>query len=243
MPIGTQCGDRVCLGVIELPDTSNYMELEGFGVETDVRITVVKENRDLSLFDAVILSGTKNTQADLNYLATSGLAVAIREFAQDGGSVFGICAGYELLGTKVDRSVPGPEPDFVDGLGLLPAYTELLPQPQVKKVSGQVVHPRLSGLPVAGYDLCLGYTFPLKDSDILPLLQYTTHGDGLASPDLRIAGAHLYNIFWQDSFRNGWLNLLRRRKDLEEQEVIATPQCQDHCGENVSQFFKITPTR
>jgi pyridoxal 5'-phosphate synthase pdxT subunit len=70
--------------------------LAGLGVETrEVRTTA-----DLEGCDGLILPGGEST-TQLQFLQEEGLFEAIREFAADGGAIFGTCAGAILLATEV----------------------------------------------------------------------------------------------------------------------------------------------
>jgi 5'-phosphate synthase pdxT subunit len=70
--------------------------LRGLGAET-VEVRTVK---DLEGCDGVVLPGGEST-TQLQFLQEEGLFEAIRQFAKQGGAVFGTCAGAILLATKV----------------------------------------------------------------------------------------------------------------------------------------------
>lgn len=70
--------------------------LAGLGVETrEVRTTA-----DLEGCDGLILPGGEST-TQLQFLQEEGLFETVREFAAEGGAVFGTCAGAILLATEV----------------------------------------------------------------------------------------------------------------------------------------------
>jgi 5'-phosphate synthase pdxT subunit len=81
--------------------------LAGMGVET-AEVRTVKE---LDGCDGLILPGGEST-TQLQFLQEEGLFDAVKQFAEDGGAIFGTCAGAILLATKVKS----PEQD---SLGLL----------------------------------------------------------------------------------------------------------------------------
>lgn len=81
--------------------------LTGLGVEA----REVRTPADLEGCDGLILPGGEST-TQLQFLQEEGLFEAIREFAGEGGAVFGTCAGAILLATEVKN--PGQE-----SLGLL----------------------------------------------------------------------------------------------------------------------------
>ena len=72
--------------------------LAGLGVET-VEVRTVKE---LEGCDGLILPGGEST-TQLQFLQEEGLFDAVKQFAADGGAIFGTCAGAILLATRVNN--------------------------------------------------------------------------------------------------------------------------------------------
>jgi 5'-phosphate synthase pdxT subunit len=72
--------------------------LAGLGVET-VEVRTVKE---LDGCDGLILPGGEST-TQLQFLQEEGLFDAVKQFAADGGAIFGTCAGAILLATQVNN--------------------------------------------------------------------------------------------------------------------------------------------
>lgn len=76
--------------------------LAGMGVDT----REVRTLADLDGCDGLILPGGEST-TQLQFLREEGLSNAIREFASEGGAIFGTCAGAILLATEVKN--PGQD--------------------------------------------------------------------------------------------------------------------------------------
>jgi 5'-phosphate synthase pdxT subunit len=72
--------------------------LERLGVET----VEVRTPEDLEGCDGLILPGGEST-TQLQFLQEEGLAQAITNFAEQGGAIFGTCAGAILLATEVQH--------------------------------------------------------------------------------------------------------------------------------------------
>ena len=72
--------------------------LERLGVE----IVEVRTPDDLEGCDGLILPGGEST-TQLQFLQEEGLAEAIKDFAKQGGAIFGTCAGAILLATEVQH--------------------------------------------------------------------------------------------------------------------------------------------
>ncbi|MEG1500923.1 MAG: cobyric acid synthase CobQ, partial [Clostridiales bacterium] len=79
--------------------------------EDELEIFMVGPNSDFSSLDGVIIPGPKSTMADMAYLEESGMADKIKDFAAQGGFVFGICGGYQILGQDLI------DPLHIDGGG------------------------------------------------------------------------------------------------------------------------------
>jgi len=81
--------------------------LAGMGVES----CEVRTPADLDGCDGLILPGGEST-TQLQFLQEEGLFAAIRDFASEGGAIFGTCAGAILLAAEVKNPAQ-------DSLGLL----------------------------------------------------------------------------------------------------------------------------
>jgi adenosylcobyric acid synthase len=126
---------RLNIGVVRLPFISNYTDFEC--LEQDPEVDLVFFNRPDQVFEfaAVILPGSKNTLDDLAFLQRTGLADAILAYEKAGGSVVGLCGGYQMLGRRI-LDPHGVESDLgeLPGLGLLDMVTEM----QLAKITTQV---------------------------------------------------------------------------------------------------------
>lgn len=216
--------------VISLPRLSNFDDFDPLQFEQGVRVRFVDSVEKLGNPAAIILPGTKSTIADLMWLKSSGLAQKIVDFAQRGGSVAGICGGYQMLGRSIhdpfqtESSIP-----YHEGLGLLPVETRFSSQKatfQVKAIvqgeSGWLG--RLKGLTVEGYEIHMGQT--ISPAEWLRIYQRNNNevsiGDGCCSSDGKIWGCYLHGIFNNDPFRRAWLQTLGWQSDeaLEQAALL-----------------------
>jgi len=91
--------------------------------------------------DAVVVPGVGAFPEAMRRLNASGLAEVIKERAEDGTPVLGICLGMQLL---FERSV---EHEGAQGLGLLPGEVTALEAPKVPHIGwNRVAMRRASGL-------------------------------------------------------------------------------------------------
>jgi len=145
------------IAVIDLPHISNFTDFDALSAESDVRVRIVRKVDDLRDADAVILPGSKNTIADLDYLKRSGLAARITEIAAaDGAEIVGVCGGFQMLGrTIVDPQRVESAAGRDDGLGLLAVETVLAVDKTLIRTKAR--H-QPSGLEVSGYEIHHGQT-------------------------------------------------------------------------------------
>ncbi|MET1032506.1 cobyric acid synthase [Domibacillus tundrae] len=198
------------VAVIRLPYVSNGSDIEPFAFEEDVNVRWIQTEKAFGQPDAVIIPGTKSTLADLHFLKQTGLAEKISTYAENGGTVIGLCGGFQLMGNTLadpDGSDTGIAGSIEKGLGLIPADTTFKKNKTIIRTKGMA-----SGIPLSGYEIHFGQTIV----NGTPFLTDGDHRDGYRSRDGRICGTYLHHLFYNDLFRADWLNRIRRTKGLEE---------------------------
>lgn len=212
---------NLVVGVVRLPFVSNYTDFDCFEHEPAVDLEYFDRPERIFRFDAVILPGSKNTIEDLAFLQSTGMAEAIVAYYKAGGTVVGLCGGYQMLGMRVtDPHGVESRLQEVVGLGLLEMETEMFPQ----KITSQVeacflAHVGFSYQPtesLAGYEIHMGRSVSLGAAQ--PLFRIARRGkegvdevDGLAQPDGRVWGTYIHGIFDNDQFRRDFLKDLQKR--------------------------------
>ncbi|QUL58036.1 cobyric acid synthase [Paenibacillus tritici] len=221
------------IAVIRYPRISNFTDFDPLEEEPDAAVRYVTSADELGTPDVIILPGTKNTAADLQYLREQGFPEAIEHaLGQGTHQLAGICGGYQMLGLKLldPDSVESAEPGESEGLGYLPLSTSFLQQKTTVRVSGGLAagHPlrlspadtgKIGKLPVTGYEIHMGTTTNHDPASVLSL--FTIAGpeelavpEGWGTPDGRIWGSYLHGLFHNDELRRSWLNGLRIAKGL-----------------------------
>jgi adenosylcobyric acid synthase len=124
-------------------------------------------------FDVVILPGTKNTIADLEWLRAQGLDQWIIEQHANGAKVMGICGGYQMMGTRVeDPYRVESSHGAADALGLLPVVTRL----QQEKVTHRVDAMSPRGENFSAYEIHMGETRILEGAEPFALINGQPEG-------------------------------------------------------------------
>ena len=151
------------IAVVKLPRISNFTDVSPLERFESVSVRYIERPDQLHQPDMILLPGTKSTIADLLWLRQSGLEAAICQQAARGCIVFGICGGYQMLGTSI-RDPLGVEAagvTEVKGMGLLPMDTVFQGekvQQQTGGVFGTISGPlhSLSGMNYTGYEIHMG---------------------------------------------------------------------------------------
>ena len=135
--------DEIQLAVVRLPHISNFTDFIPLQNSPLVNLYYVSEPKDLGFPDCIILPGTKNTLADLDWLKKSGLASLIQSEARKGTPIVGICGGFQMLGKKITGSEYNSEcvmqnAQFI-GLSLLPVETGFSSEKTRTRVSGKLM--------------------------------------------------------------------------------------------------------
>jgi adenosylcobyric acid synthase len=202
--------------VIRLPVISNFDDFDPFRNDPAVRVRYVTHASDVGQPQAIILPGTKSTMADLSWLRERGFDRVIREHVQRGGSLVGICGGYQMLGQWIhDPEHVESSNSRIAGLGFLPTETSFIPEKATYQVQAQVTGrnawlSNLSEHDLQGYEIHMGRT----NSDSTWLKIHTRNSmpcefsDGSFTTDGRVWGCYLHGLFGNTSFRHAWLTSL-----------------------------------
>ncbi|WP_448514621.1 cobyric acid synthase [Parathermosynechococcus lividus] len=201
------------IAVVRLPRIANFTDVDPLLAEPTVSLRFCSPSDPLGNPDAVIVPGTKTTIADLQVLRETGMAQQLQEYAAQGGTILGICGGWQLLGETIadPEGLEGCQGVHV-GLGLMPLQTHLTP----KKITQQrqtrsLVFP--SDTPIHGYEIHHGqstYTATVGDWQML----FETPELGCVNTARTLWGTYLHGLFENGSWRRHWLNQLRSRRQL-----------------------------
>lgn len=201
---------QIDLAVVRLPHISNFTDFSVFDPIEAVSVRYIRRPEEMDGADLLILPGTKNTIADRNWLREAGFDQAIKTYAEKGGVVFGICGGFQMLGTKIEDPHGVEEGGRVDGLGLLPCRTVLKDKKTRRQENGRIgslggVLRGLSGSRFHGYEIHMGETFfdPTagvnNDSDMTPDRGFDTESGVL--PDVEVDSGIFRGVdseFWPE---------------------------------------------
>jgi adenosylcobyric acid synthase len=211
-------GSELTIAVIRLPRISNFTDFDPLEAEPSVTVKYLMPTQSLGHPDAVIIPGTKTTIADLMVLQKTGMAAEIQNYAAAGGTVLGICGGFQMLGKILadPEGVEGHEGRY-QGLDLLPLKTVITGNKVARQRLVSSNYPQV-GLPVAGYEIHQGRSRLIeseeeeKQSSCKPL--FDDPGLGIVDVSQSIWGSYLHGLFDNGPWRRAWLNYLRQQRGL-----------------------------
>jgi len=156
---------QIDIAVVRLPKISNFTDFIALDAIPGVGVRYVQRAAELGEPDLIVLPGTKNTLDDLKWVRESGIETVLMKRAAAGTPVFGICGGFQMLGTHVSDPHGMEGGGTMRGLGLLPLRTVFAPekhQERVVKTLDAVGGPlaALSGVEAEGYEIHMGETEP-----------------------------------------------------------------------------------
>ncbi len=160
----TRAGTTLRVAVVACPHISNLDEFQPLRQAPGLRLVWARDAATLADADWIILPGSKQTRADLQWLRERGMAPVIVGHAAAGRPLLGICGGLQMLGRLLD------DPQGLDGdagcdqgLGLLPLRTHYAAPKRVLPVRcrfATLAPPwqALSGIEAEAYEIRTGVT-------------------------------------------------------------------------------------
>jgi adenosylcobyric acid synthase len=159
-----------------------------------------------------------------------GFAGRVRELAEDGAAVVGICGGYQMLGDVIldPQGIESAEPR-TRGLELLPVTTVFEGAKETSRVTGEVTGSSgllqgAAGTALDGYEIHMGRTatspgsrrpvgngpFLLKERSGCPV----RHVDGAVDSRGMVLGTYIHGLFYNRGVRASVLAALADRKGV-----------------------------
>ncbi|MBT6030971.1 MAG: cobyric acid synthase [Kordiimonadaceae bacterium] len=203
---------KLIIAVPMLSRIANFDDLDPLILEPDVDVRFVAPGKPLPCeAKLVIIPGTKSTISDLKFFRINGWDIDLSTHVRRGGSVLGICGGYQILGTNVSdpeeiEGVAGTH----EGLGLLSIETVIKPEKVVCKTKAYAAH---LDCETSGYEIHMGET--TGPGTLRPFLQKADMALGAMSEDGRVSGVYLHGLFINDKFRAKFLAQYRGGRMIE----------------------------
>jgi len=237
---------EIKVGIIKLPSISNFSDFDPLENEESILVEWIKGSRNLLEYDFIILPGSKQTIKDQIFLENSGLSQDIKKYAKNKGNIIGICGGLQMLGTSLEdpylkEGSKSYAEQKIKGIGLLPIRTTFFENKLTRQISSESLWPCQSK--ISGFEIHNGQT-ELENTQnslkIKPIFKdlnlgwYKENKDGGT-----IAGTYIHGIFENDSWRDQYINLIRKGKNLPilNKKSISYKRKRDKIIDNLANEF------
>jgi adenosylcobyric acid synthase len=214
------------IALIAYPYVSNFNDIYSLILEDDVTVRIVRSPRELGEPHLIILPGSKNVVASLEWMRRVGLDKALMKF-KGSAVILGICGGFQAMG-KVLSDPYGLEagtPGNYDGLGLINVNT-IYGADKIVSLSRAVgLRGEIEGVEISGYEIHRGVPQYVGDDPLIVIRErngrYVEQKDGVFREEDLMIGITLHDSLGDPIFRNFVLNMARevaglpRRNSLE----------------------------
>lgn len=196
---------KPAIGIIRLPMIANFTDFHALSLLKNVQVIFFDDPKHLSKFNAVIIPGSKNTRADLDWLKAR-FGNDLHRFVEDGRHLTGICGGYQMLGESVDdpqglEGIPGT----TQALNLLPVHT-VLKAPKTTTIS-EFSWEEAGG---TGYEIHMGETIRAAGKQLLEVTRRNQEicrsNDGCMAGNGRVIGTYMHGFFDRAQILSKWLD-------------------------------------
>jgi adenosylcobyric acid synthase len=211
--------------LVAVPALSNFTDFDALALDDRVRVRTISTVEELGQPDLILLPGSRTTVAGLRWFQRTGLAEAIHQVANRPGGpvVFGICAGFQMMGRYIDDPIES-QAGLVEALGWLEVTTTFRQDKIVRQTEGWA-----AGQPVRAYEIhhgrlkrALGTEQPGfiqlaagSSDDPEEVISAATPAflSGRAGEFPALAGTTWHGIFDSDDFRTWMLEMVAARRD------------------------------
>lgn len=214
-PFSRSIGGDVDIAVVQFPHISNFTDMAPLLHYSGVSLRYFNDVEAFGDPDLLILPGTKNTINDLNWLKETGIYARILRHSRKGGYIFGICGGFQMLGTKISDPLKIENGKTAEGLRLLEMETmfghnKLQRAIKTRLNYGGELLKYAEGMDIAGYELHMG------ESKIQKKYACLTDEGGIV--ERNIYGSYIHGFFDSPGIADGLIQKLKGEKGLEGME-------------------------
>jgi adenosylcobyric acid synthase len=226
------------------PRMSNHNDFDPLRWHEEIDLEFIytsdQQKTPLPAADLIILPGSKNVRADLDFLKEQGWHHDIAKHLRYGGNVWGVCGGYQMLGKSIaDPLGIESKPGTSEALAYLPVSTVLTADKTLTNVSGELSLDNQTAK-INGYEIHAGQsqlTTETEQTTAQSILKIDNHTSGLVSNDGQIAGSYLHGLFDQAQALQlimKWCGVsVSEPISHQQQENIALDKLADACQEHL----------
>ena len=215
------------ISIIRLSHMSNFTDFNVLERVKGVTVRYVTEPNELNNPNLIIIPGTKNTIEDLRYIKENKLFDKIKELKESGTIIFGICGGYQMLGTLVlDKLGVEGNISQEDGFGFLDIKTRFNERKITKQTNGKILCDlksvkSIEGNTISGYEIHNGISKVGKNA--IPFIKDCDENVvGVCDKEKVVVGTYLHGIFDSEEFVSLFIKALKENNNIMifEDDVI-----------------------
>ena len=224
------------VNVVLLPHISNFTDFNPLEMYEGINVNYIKSPEQVAEADVLILPGSKNTLEDRVWLRQTGFDQAIKNYAESGKLLIGVCGGFQMLGSELSDP-RGTESNMrrIPGLDLLPIKTVMAADKKTLQATGswQYEDDRffagMKGLEINGYEIHMGRTELLKSDLYQPVNSNADSnrrdGDQYLNSIINSSG-NILGTYWHGIFENRELTtrLINNLRGDLGRDSIASPR-------------------
>ncbi|MCE5221214.1 MAG: cobyric acid synthase [Clostridium sp.] len=234
------------IAVIRLLHMSNFTDFNVLERIEGVTVRYVAKPSELKNPNLIIIPGTKNTIDDLRNMKENKLFDKIKELKENGTSIFGICGGYQILGTLVlDKLGVEGNISQEEGFGFLDIKTRFNETKITRQTKGEILCDlklvkSIEGNIISGYEIHNGISKVGKKA--IPFIK-DLEGNvvGVCDKEKMVAGTYLHGIFDSEDFINLFIKSLKESNDIiisEEAIIGKINEYKNNEYDKLAKFFK-----
>ena len=234
------------VAVIRLLHMSNFTDFNVLERMQGVTVRYVTNPNELKDPNLIIIPGTKNTIDDLRYIKENKLFDKIKELKESGTPIFGICGGYQMLGSFVlDKLGVEGNISQEDGFGFLDIKTRFNETKITKQTKGEIfcdlkLVKSITGNIISGYEIHNGISKIGKKA--IPFIKdFDGNIVGVCDTEKMVAGTYLHGIFDTEDFINLFIKSLKDSNDMvisEEAIIQKVTEYKDKEYDKLSKLFE-----
>ncbi|WP_297421537.1 cobyric acid synthase [Clostridium sp.] len=232
------------IAIIRLLHMSNFTDFNILERIPGVTVRYVTKPNELKNPNLLIIPGTKNTIEDLREIKENKLFDKIKELKEKEVPIFGICGGYQMLGTLIlDKLGVEGSISQEDGFGFLDMKTRFNELKVTKQTKGNILCDlklikSIEGRVISGYEIHNGISKIGKKA-----LPFMTDSDGnvlgVCDKDKMVAGTYLHGIFDSEDFISVFIKSLKENCNIELSEEIIVEKVNEYKDNEYDKLSKL----
>ncbi len=204
--------NKINIAILKLPHMSNFTDFLPFNMEQRTQLHFLFKPKPIDDYDVLFIPGSKSVIYDTIWIKQSGWESFIKHYIENGGYVFGICGGYQIMGNML-KDPFSIESDIksVKGLCLFNGISVIETTKQLTHVQGMWMD---GNIEIKGYEIHMGKT--ILENEKVAIRIFSKDGkkeegfDGVLKD--KVSGCYLHGIFDNHIFRHYFLKKIARNK-------------------------------